>query len=493
MTSFSPTAGVRAAASAGVWSALDLLFRQGVQFGMSVVLARLLVPADFGLIALLTFFTALATVIVQGGLTTALVQRADTTIEEESAVFWLNLATSLVFGAGLLAGAGTLARFYEQPLLQPLMAVAAAQILLSALGAVQSALLARELRFIELTKVGVFSSSLSGAAGVGAAFAGLGIWSLAIQMLVAAGVGTAASWRVSAWRPIAHCRVGSLRRLFGFGSWLGLSSVLDVVYTQGFTLLLGKLYGLRELGLYNRAASTQQLPANILSVLIARVALPLFATRTEDAAAVRRGMRLAIVLAMLCNVPAMVGLSLVSHRVLFVLFGAQWVGAAPVLTILAMSGLLLPLHAINVQVTLAHGASGRFFRIEIAKKLVGIACIVVGSFYGVLGLAWSQVVASVVAFALNAAPAAQLLNYGALRQLRDLAGLALPTAVMAATVVALDRTVVLPEMAMLAVQAGAGAAAYVAAGLLLRVTAFREGWGIVDALIRARSRGGQAS
>lgn len=459
-----------------------------MQFVVAVVLARLLAPADFGLIALLTFFTALAMVFLQGGFTTALVQRADTTIEEQSAVFWFNLIASVIFGAVLLIAAGALAGFYGQPLMRPLMGVAVAQIILSALGAVHAALLARDLQFLQLAKAGVISSSLSGVAGVWAAMSGWGIWALAVQMVVAATSSTAALWWASSWRPIAHFRVTTLRRLFGFGAWLGVSSLLEVFYTQGFALLLGKLYGLRELGLYNRAASTQQLPANILAVLIARVALPLFATKVGDTAAVRRGMRLAVVIAMLGNVPAMLGLAILSDRVLLVLFGAQWVGAAPVLTILSLAGLLLPLHVINLQVLLAHGGSARFFQIEVAKKLVGVSCVVVGSFYGVLGLAWSQLAASIIAFGLNAAPNDRLLGYGALRQLRDIAGLALPTSAMIAVVMAIEVAVDLSAITMLAVQVGVGGAVYLTVGMLFRIRAFRDGWEIISDLLGARQQ-----
>jgi O-antigen/teichoic acid export membrane protein len=459
-----------------------------MQFVVAVILARLLAPADFGLIALLTFFTALAMVFLQGGLTTALVQRADTTIEEQSAVFWFNLGASVIFGAALLMAAGMLARFYGQPLIQSLIGVAAAQIVVSALGAVHAALLARDLHFLQLAKVGVISSSLSGGAGVWAAMSGLGIWALAIQMLVAAASSTGALWWASRWRPIAHFRVTTLRRLFGFGAWLGVSSLLDVFYTQGFALLLGKLYGLRELGLYNRAASTQQLPANVLAVLIARVALPLFATKVTDTAAVRRGMRLAVALAMLGNVPAMVGLAILSDRVLLVLFGPQWVGAAPVLTILALAGLLLPLHVINLQVLLAHGGSARFFRIEVAKKLVGVSCVLIGSFHGVLGLAWSQLAASIIAFGLNAAPNDRLLGYGALRQLRDIAGLVLPTAAMIGAIAAIEVAADLPAIIMLAFQVGVGCAVYFMIGMLFRIRVFREGWEIASDLLGARRR-----
>ncbi|HEX8412646.1 MAG TPA: oligosaccharide flippase family protein, partial [Sphingomicrobium sp.] len=156
---------VERATRAGAWSALDIVLRQGVQFVVSIILARLLSPADFGLMALLTFFTSLSITFVQGGLSMALVQRQDTTREEESAVFWINLAASTVFGVLLVLIAPFLAKFYGEPMLRPLLFVAAAQVVLSALGAVQTALLTRTLRFDQLTKTGIVSSLVSGGLG----------------------------------------------------------------------------------------------------------------------------------------------------------------------------------------------------------------------------------------------------------------------------------------------------------------------------------------
>lgn len=480
-------AGIEQAAKAGLWSTLDLLIRQGFQFVVSVVLARLLTPSDFGLIALLTFFTSLSIVFVQGGLATALIQRRDTSIEEESAVFWLNLLASVVFGAVLLAIAPGIARLYEQPLLAPLMGVAAAQIVLSALGAVQGSLLSRELRFDQLMKTGIASSFISGAAGIAAALAGWGVWALATQMIAAAAIGTATLWWVSDWRPILHFRPRTLRRLFAFGSWLSLSSTLDVLYTQGFALLLGKIYGVSELGLYNRASSTQLLPSNVLSLVIARVALPLFSARSGDPVAVRRGVRLAIGISMLLNLPLMLGLSLLARPVIGVLFGAQWLPAAPILSILALGGGLLPLHVINLQVLLAHGGSGRFFSIEAAKKLVGIVCIVVGSFFGILGLAWSQVIAGVLALWLNAAPMTRLIDYGAGRQLRDLAGLVVPLIAMGGAVEALKAFAPLSPILLLLTATVTGAVIYLAAGLVLRVRIFGEAIIVLRPLLTRRA------
>lgn len=466
--------GAKEAARAGLWSTLDLVIRQGFQFVVSVILARLLTPSDFGLIALLTFFTSLSIVFVQGGLATALIQSGASTHREESAVFWFNVTASVVFALVLVALRDRLARFYDQPLLSPLMIAAGAQIVLSSLGAVHGALLTRELRFRTLTQVGALSSLVSGVVGIAAAFGGWGVWALALQMVAAAGLASAGLWLFSTWRPRAEFSFASLRKLLAFGSWLSLSSTLEVIYTQGFALLLGKLYGTRQLGLYNRAVSTQLLPSNVISMVIARIALPLFTARIGEPDAVRRGVRQANGAMMLLNAPAMIGLSLLARPTIAVLYGDQWLPSAGILSILALSGLLLPLHFINLQVLLASGGSARFFRIEVFKKLVGISCLLVGSLFGIKGLAWSQLVASGVALWLNAAPTGRMLGYGPVRQLRDLAGLLPPLAAMTVAVLLVGQVAGASPFWTLVLGTVAGGISYVTTGLILNIGIFRD-------------------
>jgi hypothetical protein len=144
-----------------------------------------------------------------------------------------------------------------------------------------------------------------------------------------------------------------------------------VLYTQGFALIIGKLHGLRDVGLYNRAYSTQALPANIMGSMMARIALPLFATRAEDTGALRRGIRMANSLAMIVNLPAMLGLTLLADLVVITLFGDQWLPVAPILAVLALGGILLPIHVDNLQLLLAQGGSRRFFKLELIKKSGG--------------------------------------------------------------------------------------------------------------------------
>jgi len=462
------------AAKAGLWSALDIAFRQGVQFVVTIVLARLLTPEDFGVIALLAFFATLSIAFAQSGLTAGLVQRQDTSRAEESAVFWWNLAVALIFSVVMVAAGPALAAFYEIPVLRPLMWVAAAQVILSALGAVHSALMTRSLEFGQLTKVGVASSVVAGVAGVAIAVMGGGIWALAAQMTAAAAVNTAGLWMVSPWRPSLHWRFRTIRRILNFGTWVSIGYLLEVLYTQGSSLLIGKLYGVRDLGFYNRAMSTQLLPSSIMAQIVSRIALPLFAARAEDLDALRRGLRMAIGLAMMLNLPLMTGLALLAPEVLVVLFGAKWLPAAPILTILAIGGILFPLHAINLQLVLAQGHTRIFLRNEIAKKTIGVTCMLVGSVFGIVGLAYSQIVYSLLAAIVNTRPSQVSLGYGLIRQLRDLTGIFLATAVMAAGVLALKILLDMEPLPTLVICTAAGGLLYLLTGFLIRSASFMD-------------------
>jgi O-antigen/teichoic acid export membrane protein len=474
---------VETAARAGAWSALDIVLRQGLQFGVSVVLARLLTPADFGLIALLTFFTSLSVTFVQGGLSMALVQRQGTTLEEETAVFWCNLGASVILGLLFIVIAPFVARFYEEPLLQPLMFVASAQVVLSALAAVQTALLTRALRFDQLTKTGIFSSVLSGAIGVGTALWGWGVWALAAQLLSASAATALALWWVSDWRPAVRVRLAAVRSLVGFGVHISLSSVLEVIYSNGFLLVIGKLYSVRDLGIWNRAVGVTALPTNVVSQIIGRTALPLFASRTSDPEALRRGLRMALGLAMLISLPLMVGLCVLADSVILALFGEKWRDAAPLVAVTALSGMLVPLQALNLSLLLAIGDSGRYLRIEIWKKVYGIGIVGVGCFFGMIGIAWAALVTSIIAYLLNAKPAKDLIGYGAARQVTDLGGVIFCAALMGAAVFGLKQYLALSPWPALAILTPAGAIVYCAAGFLLRISHFQEAFQLAKRMI----------
>jgi O-antigen/teichoic acid export membrane protein len=379
----------------------------------------------------------------------------------------------LCAGALLLA-APYVAQFYGQPVLHPLMAVAAAQVVIAALGAVQSALLMRGLRFRRLLLVGALATSISGALGIGLALSGFGVWSLAWQMLAISTTTTLSLWFVGGWRPSLSFEFAHLRALFRFSVNLLLSSLLDVSYNQGFSAIVGKLYGMGDLGFYNRGSGVQGLASGMLSTLIGRVTLPLFSARADDPAALRRAVSLALRAAMAINVPAMIGLAALADLVVVTLFGERWRPSAPILSVLALYGLLWPVHVINLQALLARGDSRTYLKLEIAKQSTGLVTMIVGSFFGIMGLAWSQVVFGVIAAFINAASSRRFLNYGIRTQIIELSGIFAAAAVMGAAVLFARKVLALSPPFELAAMIAFGAVVYIGGGLAFRLTIFTE-------------------
>ncbi|MEA3016229.1 MAG: hypothetical protein QOI38_951, partial [Sphingomonadales bacterium] len=353
-----------------------------------------------------------------------------------------------------------------------------------ALSIVQYSLLVREVRFGAIAKAGISSTFVGGVAGVAAAVMGAGVWAIALQLLVTVAVNTLVLWFVSGWRPAASMRPRSTSEMFRYGRWVVLSAALEVLYTQGFAALIGKLYGVRELGLFSRAQNVQQLPSGSIAAIIGRVAFSLFSRRADEPEAIGRAVRMANRAAMLVNAPMMVGLALLAEPALLVLFGPQWTPAAPVLTVLAFAGFLLPISAINLQVLLATGRSDSFFRVEIGKKLVGIAFVAIGSFFGIMGLAWAQLIFSVVALAMNLHTVAQVTSYTLMPQVRDLADILLPLAIMTAVVLVIEAILTGSPFVMVAVAVLAGALAYGLTGLGLRLPSFMEGLDLLPPRLR---------
>lgn len=474
------------AARAGAWNALELLLRQSVQFIISIVLARLLSPADFGVMALLAFFLGLGTAVVEGGFATAIIQRQDTTREQESALFWMGIVWSGGLGVLLVMLGPLIASFYGQPVLAPLMWLAAAHVMIIALGAIPIALVNRAMRFDLMAKVALFAAVVSGVAAVSAAKLGAGVWALGLQLLTFTGLHSGLIWLFSGWTPVARVRGTGARRLLGFSSRVGFSHLVDHLYVQGFALLVGKLHGVTALGLYNRAHATQYFASGTLGNILRRLTLPLFSSRAGDPMVLRETFRRTIQIAMLVNLPVMGGLAISSDLVVMILFGPIWLPAAPILSVLALAGIFWPLQIINSQLLLAIDRPDLFWRVEIIKKSVGISCLLAGSAFGIMGLAWSQVIFSLFAHFFNGYFSGKHVGYGAFKQIRDIGGLAVVCGTVVAVLFAvrpfLDQRPLLLLMSMVAI----GTFLFAGLGFILRVAGFKEARQVVIAALGRR-------
>lgn len=460
--------------SATFWSAADSVTRQAVQLAVSVMLARMLSPAEFGTVALLGLFVGVAGVLVEGGFSSALIQSRDVSDDDLSTVFWLNLAAAAIAASVLWLAAPVIAAFFEKTVLEAMTGVMALTLLTGSAGAIQQTQFVKRLDMRPVAIASAGSIVLSGIVAVVMAWSGFGVWALVAQSLVGSVATTSLLWLQSAWRPKLAVRRSSIRRLFGFGGYMLASGLLDVSFNQLYTLLLGRLYGAAELGLYARAQATSQLPSAVLNQIVARVSFPVFA-RAESKERVAADMRVALQATMLVNAPVMLGMAAVAEPLVAVLFGARWMACAPLLQVLCLAGLMMPLHVVNLQALMGIGQSARFFRLEVAKKVVGIALITAAASRGALGIAWAMVVFGVAALVVNSFYARDLLGYGLPRQIADVAPTVGAASVMAASVTALHSALTLQSSVIqLGLEVTLGVAVFGCLTLALKLPGFEQ-------------------
>jgi O-antigen/teichoic acid export membrane protein len=427
-------------------------------------------------------FTGIATGIVDSGFSVALIHRQDVTLADESTVFWFNLGVGTIASIVLLLMAPIIARIFQLPVLIPLTAVMALNVLLGSLGSIHATLLTKKLDFRALMKAGAISTVVSGIIASAMAYRGFGVWALATQVVVSTAVSTVCLWILSGWRPQFTFRRDTVHRYFGFGGYLLASSILDMAYARIWTVLIGKFFSVKDLGLYSRAESTKQVPVGTLTGVLARVTLPVFSTAAENKERLRRGVKLALRSIMLINVPMMLGLAVVAEPLFQTIFGDKWSAAVPFFQVLCIGGILYPLQVINLNVLTAQGHSKLFFRLEIIKLALGLGLLAIGAWFGVMGIAWSQVAMSVLGFGINAYYTKRHLNYGAIAQFVDVLPVMAVSIPMVVGAWWLHSQLRLSPVFMLVGLSGFGALVFFAASWIFRLNALAE---IVD-LFRGR-------
>jgi O-antigen/teichoic acid export membrane protein len=407
--------------SATKWSALDVFLRQGAQFAVSIVLARILVPEDFGVVAMLALFVGVAGIFIDSGFSSALIQRQTITHTDESTVFFFNLGMGAVVALLLCLAAPWIAAFFKQPILIYLSYAMALNLFLSALASIHITLLTKEMNFKTIAKVGGIASLVSGILAIVLASQGFGVWSLVGQALMSSAITVLLLWVWHPWRPTWTFSFVSLSSFFRFGGYLLWTGLLSVINTNLYALLVGKLHSVQEVGFYSQAQRLQQFPVSIMSNVVGRVVFPAFAAVAEDKVSLARMLRKSLISAMFINVPLMLGLIVLAEPLVLVLFGEKWLPSVPVMQVLAIVGMMWPFHLNNVNVLIAQGHTSLNARIELIKLTVAITLLILTSPFGILAIAYGQVLASLLAFFVNTHYSKVMLDYGGFAQIRDIA------------------------------------------------------------------------
>lgn len=405
---------------AALWSFVETMGQRLVQFVVGIILARLLLPEQFGLIGMLMFFMALAQIFLDSGFGAALVQKQQITETDISSIFYFNIFVGIA-ATGFLCGlAPWVAAFYKQPILTPLLCLMSTVLLINAFGLVQNTLLIKSIDFKTQAKVSLIAGLLSGLIGIGMAYRGFGVWSLAAQQISGAALRTVLLWFFNRWRPAWLFSFQSLRELFGFGSKLLCSGFLNTLFDNIYLIVIGKLFSPADLGYFTRADHLQRLPSMTLSGMVGRITFPVFSAIQDDRTRVKRGMKKALTVLGLINFPVMIGLAVVSRPLVLVLLTEKWAPCIPYLQVLCLVGLMFPLHLINLNVLQAMGRSDLFLRLEIVKKVLIIGNIAITWRWGIMAMIVGQVVISLGSYYLNAYYNKILLHYSVWEQIRDL-------------------------------------------------------------------------
>lgn len=458
------------------WSSAERVGQQFVQFIVSIILARILAPEDFGIIGMVVIFISLARVLVDSGFGSALIQNQDANHVDESTIFWFNCLAGLIMAGMLFLSAEQIAAFYGKPLLVPITRVLSLNLVFSSLGIVHQSLLSKALNF-RARMIAIFASMISGGTvGIIMALLGFGVWSLVVQSIVMSLVQTAGMWMVHSWRPLWVFRMKSFKNLYAFGGRMLASSLLNTVFDNVYMVVIGKAYSAADLGFYHRGKRLTQLTSHTLSQVMSQVGFPVLSRLQTPSARMRRAIEQILQVVMFINLPMMIGMMIAAPNVIFVLLGEKWLPTVPYLQVLCLVGVLYPLHALNVNFLAAIGRSDIFLRLAIIKKSLVVLNILLTWQHGILALLWGQVACSVAGLFINLFYTHRFLNFGPAAQCWAVRQSILATSLMAGLLLWLGQwTVDTGRYFNLLFQVTAGALAYFLFACMFHDPAIKQG------------------
>lgn len=403
------------------WTLLERLGTQLVGVVVSILLARILAPSDYGVIGLLSVFLSVSQMFIDCGFGAALIRKKDCSDIEFSTVFWFNLIAAMFFYAVLFFVAPFIANYYHMPILVNVLRVIGLTLIIQALYAIQVTWLTVAVNFKLQAKVSVLSCIVSGIVGISLACCGFGVWALVGQSLSMATFSGLLYWLLSGWRPQVVFSRFAFKELFGFSSKIVASSLLHTIYVNISPLIIGRKYTTADLGFYSRADSLAALPGGIFQGTLGRVIFPVLSSIQDDdnrlKAAYNKYLRLMTSLV----APSMLLLAACAKPLILLLVGEKWLPCVPYLQLLAMGWMIDPIVLVNLNVLYVKGRSDIVLRLEIIKKIIAIAIVVVALQYGVLWLCVGRVVYGYIALALNLRACGPFLGMSFWRQMREVA------------------------------------------------------------------------
>lgn len=465
------------------WRFAERSGAQIVSFIVSIVLARILVPEDYGTIALVTVFTAILQVFVDSGLGTALIQKKDADDLDFSSVFYFNFCVCIILYVGMFIAAPYIALFYEDRNLTSVVRVLSFTLVISGVKGIQQAYVSRNLLFKRFFFSTIGGTIFSAFLGIGMAYIGLGVWALVAQQLSNAAIDTLILWITVKWHPKRMFSWKRLKSLLTFGWKLLVSALLDTVYNNLRNLIIGKFYTSTDLAFYNQGDKLPKIVVTNINTSIDSVLLPTMSNVQDDRERVKQMTRRAIKTSTYVMAPLMMGLAFCAEPIVKLVLTDKWLPCVPFLRIFCITYMFWPVHTANLNAINAMGRSDWFLRLEIVKKITGMIILLSTMWFGVMAMAYSLLLSSVLSQIINSWPNRKLLNYGYLEQVRDFAPGILLAVIMGICVYFVG---FLPFSIIitLLIQTVVGAVIYIGVSAILRLEEYEYLVGMVKSFIK---------
>lgn len=417
------------------WGGIDMFFTKGLNFVFNLLIARQLSPDDYGMVAIVAVIMAVCQCFVDSGFGAALVRKGKCTEDDFSSIFYFNIAVALVLYILLFIGSPIISEFYKQPLLKSVTKIYSIILIINALAIVQNSKLTIEVNFKAFARISIISSLVSGSVALYFALRGYGIWSLIIQSLANAAIRTIMLWVISYWRPKAIFSLKSINECFSFGSKLLGSSIINTLYNNIYTLVIGKVYSPESLGTYTRGESIIKFPSETATTVISNVSYPILSSIKEDKEHYTEAYRQLTRMASFIIFPMVIGLAAIADPFIRICLTDKWEMSIPIMQILSFSLLWAPVTSIDLTILKVIGRSDYFLKITIITKIINIAILVSTVPFGLIAMCYGQILATLIHLIVDAYYTKISFGYGLKEKISDCGANFLIAMVMGAIVI----------------------------------------------------------
>jgi O-antigen/teichoic acid export membrane protein len=407
--------------AAFLWVLIDKLGGSVANFVVTIILARLLMPADFGLVALVLVFFEISSSFIQSGFGFALVREKTISEEDKSTAFIFNLLAAFSLYVVLFFSAPAIAVFFNQEMLTVLVRVMGLNLIIGSFSLVQHAVLTQKIDFKSLTKIRLLAVVVSGACAIVMAWKGFGVWSLVARIGVMELMSSLLLWALNPWKPALRFSKKSFRKLFGFGSKILAEALIDKAFRHLLQILIGKFYSAATLGFFAQANNFCNMAAGNFLQTIQKVTYPVLAKLQDDRLKLKDGYRQIITMSSFVIIPVMMLMGVLAEPLIVTLAGEKWRESVPFLQLLCVGGAVWHFNSINLDVLLVLGRVDLSLRLEIIKKAITAVAVIIGMQFGIYGLVAGQVVSVFIALFINTWYTDRLLGYSLNEQAKDVA------------------------------------------------------------------------